>query len=399
MEYDFDQAIDRRGTNSVKWDRNEQLFGREDVLDMWVADMDFACPEPVIQALRDRLDHPLFGYSFPPESLYQAIIDRLDRAYGWQVKKEWILFTPGVVTGIIAAIDALTVTGDEVVVQPPVYGPFFSAIANTGCQIVENQLRLDGNQYRMDFDDLQHKFATSEGYPAKTHRIRAMLLCSPHNPGGRVWRQEELERLAEICLDNDCAIISDEIHCDLLVGDVAHTPLATLDPQVQQQTITLMAPSKTYNLAGLKASFAIVPNASWRQKIRTAQRTQGGVAEPGLVAMEAALRHGDDYIEQLCDYLRGNIEYFCDQVEKMPGLRPIRPQGTYLVWVDMRRLGLDDDQLQDLLVDGARLATNPGYGFGSGGEGFHRFNLACPRSRVEEAVRRLRSAIDALTHE
>ncbi len=398
MRYDFDRNIDRNNTNSSKWDKNEKLFGREDVLDMWVADMDFPSPKPVMEALKNRLEHPLFGYSFPPDSLYEAIIDRMERVYGWQIEKEWIIFTPGVITGLYAAIDALTVSGDEVVLQPPVYRPFYGTITNNGCQVVENQLKLEGEHYVMDYDDLcEHLTTSKDGYPSVTHRIQGLILCNPHNPGGRVWSVDELEQLADICCDNDVAIFSDEIHCDLLVGDASHTVMASLSPEVERQTVTFMAPSKTFNLAGLKASFAIIPNEQWREKINYARQGQGSVNELGLVAMEAALRDGDDYIEQLNTYLKNNVEFFCEKINNIPGLRAVRPQGTYLVWVDMRKLGLEDDELQKLLIEEAQVATNPGFMFGSGGEGFHRFNLACPKSRVEKCVRRIEKAVRKTT--
>ena len=392
MRYDFDRVIDRRGTDSAKWDRNTALFGTEDVLDMWVADMDLPSPQPVIDAMKERLEHPIFGYTFPSDSLYQAVIDRMDRLFGWQVRREWIIFIPGVITGLHAAIDALTARGDEVLLQPPVYYPFFNTVRSKGCHVVNNQLLYDGEKYAMDLQGFPELFATSERFPRTSHRIRALVLCSPHNPVGRVWTRGELEGLAELCLRHNCAIISDEIHCDLVVGDVDHTVTASLSPEIANRTITLMAPSKTFNLPGLGASFAIIPNPEWRRLFRQAQIGQGGVNIMGLIAMEAALRDGDDYVRQLNEYLRGNIEFFSERLNRLPGVKVVRPEGTYLAWVDMRRLGLDDMQLRHFMITEARIATDFGYVFGPGGEGFQRFNLACPRSVVQEAVERLEIA-------
>jgi len=402
--------------------------------------MDLPCPQPVIDALRRRLEHPIFGYGFPPDSLYQAVIDRMDRFFGWKVEKEWITFTPGVVNAIYAAVRAVAEVGDDIVIQPPVYYPFFRppvyypffrAVTDSGCRLVENRLRLEGDgggarqaateqaapaarpgalRYVMDYEDLEERFRTAEGFPGKSHRIRGLILCSPHNPVGRVWTREELERLAEVCLANDCVIISDEIHCDLLLGGSRHIPTATLSGEVEARTVTLMAPSKTFNLAGLSASFAIIPDAGLRRRFERARAGQGGVNVLGLVAMEAALREGDDYLAQLNAYLTGNMDYFAGAVRRVPGVRlvpPEGPEGTYLAWVNLSELArergmlkadgrIDDEALRDFMLHEARIATDPGYAFGPGGEGFHRFNLACPRSVVEEAVARLEQAVSSI---
>lgn len=397
MRYNFDQVINRKDTNSVKWDNNLELFGTDDVIDMWVADMDFPVPQPVIDAIKQRLEHPIFGYTFAPDSLYQAIVERMERFYNWKIKKEWIVFTPGVVNAVYAAIAALTDAGDEVILQSPVYYPFFSAIKNNGCQVVNNQLSFDGQRYTFDFDDLRTKFKNRSMFPARSHRIKALILCSPHNPVGRVWTRDELEQLAEICLENQCAIISDEIHCDLLVSDSKHIVTASLSEEIAQNTITLMAPSKTFNLAGLKASFAVIPNAEWRRKFEQARLGQGGVNLFGLVAMEAALRHGDEYLEQLREYLRGNVDFAVKYIgENIPELKVVRPEGTYLLWVDMSALGLSDQELAQFMLHKARIATDFGYIFGPGGKGFQRFNLACPRSVLTEALKRLETAVRQL---
>jgi cystathionine beta-lyase len=400
MDYNFDQIIERRKTNCVKWDLNSELFGVEDVLDMWVADMDFPCPAPVLEALRRRLDHPILGYGFPPASLYEVIRERLYRRYGWAVEKDWIVFTPGVVTALYSAVRTLAEPGDGILLQPPVYPPFFRAVVDGGCQVAGSPLRLEDGGYVMDFDDLRRRLEVTCSPDGKTGRIRALILCSPHNPVGRVWTTDELRQLSDICLAHDWVIVSDEIHCDLLPGEVRHTPTATLSPEVESMTITLMSPSKTFNLAGMEASFAIIPDADLRKRFLVARAGQSGVNVLGLVAMEAALRHGDDYLAQLNKYLSGNIGCFARGIAGIPPLRlvpPGGPEGSYLAWVDFRGLGLSAEKLRTFLLREARLATNAGPEFGLGGEGFHRFNLGCPRSLVEEAVSRLGRAVAGLS--
>jgi len=397
VKYDFDRVIPRRNTNSSKWDNNLAMFGTEDVLDMWVADMDFPCPEPVVRALKERADHPIYGYTLPPESLYQSIIDRMERFYGWKIKKEWIVLGAGVVNGLFTAVQAFCRHGDEVVVQPPVYYPFYRTIANSGVTAVHNNLKFDGQLYTMDFDGLDTMFTPSISFPVRAPRIKAVMLCSPHNPVARVWTGAELERLAAICLKNKCVILSDEIHCDLLFKGHKHTVLATLSPEVEQSTLTFMAASKTFNLAGLGTSFAVVPNDDLRKRFIEARMGHPSGNLFGMVALEAAFRDGDEYLEQLRDYLQGNLEYFMDAVDKrIPRIKVMKPEGTYLVWVDMRGLGMSGRELQKFIRFKARLAFDDGFAFGPTGEGFQRVNLACSRSIVVEAVERLEKAVKEL---
>ncbi|HBV99366.1 MAG: cystathionine beta-lyase [Peptococcaceae bacterium BICA1-7] len=394
MIYDFDRLIDRRNTASVKWDSNQALFGRESLLDMWVADMDFPCPEQVVRAIRERAEHPVFGYTYPEESLYEAIMERLERHFDWKVKKEWIVFTAGVVNGLHLALKAYTRPGDEVVIQPPVYYPFFNSIKDSGCLALHNPLAFDGSRYTMSLTGLENLFLASETFPVRSPRIKMFILCSPHNPVGRVWTREELLTLGEICLKNGCLLISDEIHCDLMVGESRHTVTASLSEQLERQTITLMSASKTFNLAGLDTSFAVIPDDRLRKEFVQAQAGHSTGNIFGLTALEAAYRHGDQYLAQLKEYLTGNIEYFIAEVEKrMPALKVIRPEGTYLAWVDMRGLGMSPLKLQSFIRDRAGLALDDGFIFGPGGEGFQRFNLACPRSVVAEALARLEEAV------
>lgn len=396
LRYNFDQPVERRHTNSTKWDSNAALFGRDDVLDMWVADMDFPCPEPVVAAIRKRAEHPIYGYTFPHESLYQAIVDHLDRYYGWRVKKEWIVFTAGVVNGLYSAVQAFSHPGDEVIVQPPVYYPFYASIRETGRQVLENRLAFDGDRYTMDFTNLAQAFKGRTTFPAHTPKAKMMMLCNPHNPVGRAWTADELRELGRICLANDCIILSDEIHCDLLVKGTKHTATASLSPELEQRTVTFMSASKTFNLAGLATAFVVIPNDDLRREyvLRRAGHNSGNLF--GYIAMEAAFRDGDEYLAQLREYLTGNLEYFLDYVStRIPRIKAIRTEATYLSWVDMRGLGMSDDELQNFLHE-AGLAFDDGFAFGHGGSGFQRVNLACPRSYVEEACRRLEKAVSGL---
>lgn len=394
MKYDFDTLVDRRQTSSSKWEQNKELFGREDVLDMWVADMDFPCPAEVVEAVRRRAEHPIYGYTFPPASLYEAIVERLDRFYGWKVKKEWIVFTAGVVNGLYSAISAYARPGDEVVVQPPVYYPFYGAVKNTGCQVVYNPLKFDGGRYTMDFEGLEELFRPRTSFPARVPRLKALILCSPHNPVGRVWTRDELASLGCICAGHDCVLLSDEIHCDLLTEGAHHTVTATISEEIAQNTITFMSASKTFNLAGLGTSFVVIPNDRLRRDFTRARAGHNSGNVFGYLALESAFRYGDDYLAQLRAYLAGNLRFFTDFLEtRLPELKLIRPEGTYLGWVDMRGLGLGPAELQDFIRNKARLALDDGYAFGPGGEGFQRVNLACPRSIVVEALDRLEKAV------
>ena len=392
--YNFDEVIDRRHTNSSKWDMNTIMFGSEDVLDLWVADMDFPSPEPVVRALRERLEHPLFGYTFPSEGLYEAIVERMQRVFGWKIKKEWIVFNGGVVDGLYSGVQAFTQTGDEVVIQPPVYYPFYAAIKNSGAQVLHNPLSNVNGSYAMDIKGLEALFAPRTSFPVRVPRVKALILCSPHNPVGRVWTPNELQAVAEVCVENDCLIFSDEIHCDLLSKGFKHTVTSTLSEEIEQKTITFMAASKTFNLAGLGTSFAIVPDDKLRKEYQLARAGRNSGNIMGMIALEAAFRYGDNYLHQLNDYLHENYRFFSSfMAEKLPQFRVSRLEGTYLAWVDMRSLNLSVAELQKFIREEARLALDDGYAFGPGGEGFQRFNIACPRSILVEALERLEKAV------
>lgn len=384
MAFDFDEIIPRRGTDCEKWDEYP-----EDVLPLWVADMDFRAPPAVIEALRARVEHGIFGYGKEPAALREVITARLKRLYGWEVAPEAIVFVPGVVRGIHMACRGLVAPGEAVLYQVPVYPPIHCAPAQNGLAGVANQLVSDGRgYYTIDFDALESQL---------TPQVRLFILCNPHNPVGRVFRRPELERLAEICLRHDIVICSDEIHCDLVYRGHPHIPIATLSSEVEARTITLMAPSKTYNIAGLECSVAIVPNRELRTRFLAGRcNLVPGINVMGFIAAQAAYQHGDAWLAELLCYLEGNRDFLCRYIaEHMPGLRVYPPEGTFLAWIDCRDAGLPMDPYT-FFLERARVALNPGPSFGAGGEGFVRLNFGCPRAVLAEALERMRAALTAL---
>ena len=384
MDCDFDQTIDRRRFESAKWHR----YG-DDVLPLWVADMDFRSPAPVIEALRERVDHGVFGYGQIPHELRELIADRMDRLYGWQVTPEDVLFLPGVVTGFNLVCHAVARAGEGVLLQTPVYYPMLRAPAQARLANDEIELtrRSDG-QYEIDFDLMEATI---------NQRTRVFILCNPHNPVGRVFRRGELERMAEICLRRNVLICSDEIHGDLILGKHHHLPIASLAPEIAEQTVTLIAPSKTYNIAGLKCSVAIVQNPELRQRLtRTCPDLVPGVNVLGYTAAVAAYRDGQAWLERLLHYLEENLDLLLGRVESdLPGITMSRPEGTYLAWLDCRDAGIPGSP-HEFFLDRARVALNEGATFGRGGEGFLRLNFACPRSTLAEALQRMSLALSDL---
>jgi cystathionine beta-lyase len=381
MICDFDELIDRRASDSIKWHAYDA-----DVLPLWVADMDFRAPEPVIQALQQRVAHGVFGYCLAPPELREVIVERLARLYGWQVSTEDLVFTPGVVPGFNLAARAVTSPGDGMLVQTPVYPPILHAPAN--CSLTANEMELtrrpDG-QYEVDFD----LFAATI-----TERTRVFLLCNPHNPVGRVFRRDELERLAELCLRHDIIICSDEIHCDLLFPGSQHIPIASLAPEIADRTITLMAPSKTYNIAGLYCSVAIIQNPELRQKFNTAGADLVGWPNIlGYTAALAAYRDGQPWLDEVLRYLEGNRDFLLQYVaEHLPGISMAKPEATYLAWLDCHQAGLPGNPHEFFLKE-AKVALNDGATFGPGGDGFVRLNFACPRATLVEALERMKTAL------
>jgi cystathionine beta-lyase len=379
--YNFDRVIERRGTDSNKWQR----YG-DDVLPLWVADMDFVSAEPIIEALHRRIDHAIFGYTRPTRELRVTILERLKRLYQWEVQEEDILFLPGLVTGLNVAYHAFSHPGDGVLVQTPVYFHFVHDPVMHGRTIDNSPLVRRGDTYEIDFDDLERSIS---------HRTKIFLFCNPHNPAARVYTRKELERVAETCLRHNVIVCSDEIHCDLVFPGHSHIPLATLDPKVASQSITLMAPSKTFNLAGLHCGFAIIQNPRLRKIWETfSHGLIPGVNIMGHVAALAGYRDGQDWLDQVVLYLKANRELVARFLkEKLPSIRMARMEATYLAWLDCRDAGILGNP-SDFFLRKAKVALNDGSEFGKGGEGFVRLNFACPRQTLTEALERMVSALE-----
>ncbi len=386
MTIDFDHEIPRNGTNSVKHDGRAAYFGTDDVLPLWVADMDFASPEAVTRALQERAAHPVYGYTLYPESAYEALMVWLKKRHGWEVQREWIVMAPGVVPSLFASVMAFAKEGEDVIVQPPVYFPFFSAVTTNNRRLIENPLRLVGDRYEIDFDHLEQ--CAADG-------ARLMLFCSPHNPVGRVWSKQELTALLRIARRYDATILSDEIHADLIYPDERHIALATLAEETDK-VITTVAPSKTFNIPGLGLSCVIATNAAHRHAIKQAfEILHVSNTNPfSIVAFEAAYRGGDAWLDRLLVYLQGNRDFVSDYVlQHLPAIRVIRSQGTYLLWLDCRGLGMSDVRLREFFVREAKVGMNPGTVFGKDGSGFMRLNIASPRHLIADALERVKGAL------
>jgi len=380
----FNILPDRRITESAKW----RVYD-DDVLPMWVADMDFRSPEPVIQALQKRVEHGVFGYPMPQDELKEATLAWLERRHSWTVDPEHLIFIPGVVTGFNLASHAVAKSGDGVLVQTPTYGPFLQVANNV--QLEQHEMELVIGEDGQYFIDLEAFEATI------TERTRIFMLCNPHNPTGRVFRKAELEAMAEICLRHDVIICSDEIHCDLVYEDHKHIPTATLSPEIADKTITLLAPSKTFNIAGLEASVAVIENDELRQKFEGArQGLVGWVNLLGQVATQACYQHGEPWLDALLPYLQTNRDYVYDIVnQELPGISMLKPEGTYLAWLDCRQSGIDGKP-SEFFIEQARVAMNDGDWFGRGGEGYVRFNFGCPRPQIEKALEKMKTALENL---
>lgn len=387
MKYDFDTQISRRETGSYKWDSAES----EDVLPMWVADMDFRTAPAIVDALEQRVKHGIFGYTRVTDSYYKAVTDWFARRHDWTIDREWIIYTSGVVPAISAIIKALTVPGDKVVVQTPVYNCFFSSIRNNGCEIVASPLLHIGNTFAMDYDDLEKKVADP--------KVKALLLCNPHNPAGRVWRREELGRIGEICIRHGVTVVSDEIHCELVFSGHNYTPFASISDEFLQHSVTCISPSKAFNIAGLQIANIVCADASFRAKIdRAINDNEVCDVNPfGVIATQAAYNEGEEWLEQLLEYLYANYLYmqeFCrEHLLEFP-LTVL--EGTYLVWMDCRVLGISSETLEQRLVDEAGLWLNAGTMYGAEGEGFMRWNIACPRATLTKGLKRFADFVHGL---
>lgn len=391
MKYNFDQVIDRAGTNSSKWDPDvlEEMFGEPEAMPFWVADMDFKAAQPIIDAVVKRAEHGIYGYSKRTDSYFEAIVNWTRKRFGWEIKKEWIEYTPGVVPAVNYIIQAFCKPGDKVIIQQPVYYPFKNAIENNGCHMVNNGLKFNGEYYEIDFEDFEEK--------AKDPKVKMFILCSPHNPVSRLWTEEELLKLGQICLENDILVIADEIHNDLVYSGYKHIMFASLKEEFAMNSITCTAPSKTFNLAGMQASNIIIPNPKLMEGFRrTLERNSIGGQNPlSIVALEAAYNEGEEWLEQLLEYLEGNIEFIHEYLAKyLPKAKLIKPEATYLGWIDLRAYEEDGEKLEKLLAHEGKVALDGGTWFGEGGAGFMRLNYACPRTLLEEGLKRICTAIN-----
>lgn len=388
MTYDFDKIIDRRDTGALKVDVLGERYGRPDLLPLWVADMDFETPSFITDALRRRLDHSLFGYTVEPQEYWPAVMRWLADRHGWQVEREWLTYIPGIVKGIGMAINVFVKEDEKVIIQPPVYHPFRLTPEGNRRQVVMNPLREnpDGT-YSMDFDHLAR---------VADEKCRMLILSNPHNPAGITWDRDTLHRLAEFCHSRGIIVISDEIHSDMALWDNRHIPFASVSPEAAACSITFGAPSKTFNIAGIVSSYAIVPDAGLRERfygwLQANELNEPTIFSP--IATVAAFTQGDEWRRAMLSYVQDNIDYVIDYCrEHLPAIRPLRPQASFLVWLDCRSLGLDHDALIDLFVNKARLALNDGEMFGPGGQGFMRLNVGCPRAILTEALTRLSTAL------
>lgn len=379
-KYNFDDIVDRRGSDSVKWDESDI----DGMLPMWVADMDFRTAPAIIEAIQRRAAHGLFGYEHVPESYYSAVVNWFRRKHGWTFKPEWIIYTTGVVPAVSAVIKAVTQPGDKVLVQTPVYNCFFSSIRNNGCSVEENKLICSGNTYKIDFDDFERKAADP--------KVKAFLLCNPHNPVGRVWTSDELMRLGEICLRHDVFVIADEIHCDIVMPGYKYTPFASLSDDFLANSATCTAPTKTFNIAGLQIANIIAADGTARKKIDRAININEvcDVGPFGVVALQAAYNESEDWLNGLLQYIHANFEYLSGFfTAHMPMLKVTHLEGTYLVWVDCSVLGKTSSVIIDELKENERLWLNGGEIYGETVNSFVRINIACPQATLIEGLNRL----------
>lgn len=388
MKYNFNQIIDRRGSGAIKCDGLEQWYGNSELLPMWVADMDFATPDFIIDAIKARLEHPIFGYTMEPERYRKAIISWIASHHNWQIDSDWICYIPGIVKGIAMAMVSLLKAGDKVIIQPPVYHPFRNVATHNGFEVVENPLRrTESGSYEIDFENLE---AVADS------RCKMLILANPHNPVGILWSRETLVRLADFCLSRGIIVISDEIHCDMALWGKKHIPFASVSDKAAECSITFGAPSKTFNIAGIVTSYAIVPNESLREKffgwMGGNELNQPDIFAP--IATVAAFENGEPWRVQMLKYVEENIEFTIDFCRKyIPQITPIRPEASFLVWLDCRELNLSHTELVELFENRAKLALNSGAIFGTQGEGFMRLNVGTPRSILEQALQQLKAAV------
>ncbi|MFA6075614.1 MAG: PatB family C-S lyase [Negativicutes bacterium] len=379
--------VDRKNTASKKWDDVKSVFGNENILPMWIADMDFTAPQPVQAAIRQRAEHGVFGYAHKDENFFNCIVNWQNKRHGWETSPDWITTTPGVVPAEAIAVLAFTQPGDEIIIQPPIYPPFFSVVQKNNRTVVENPLVLNDGQYQIDFEDLEQKI---------TAKTKMVIFCSPHNPVGRCWKREELEKFAEIIVRHNLIVISDEIFADLIFHGQKHIPLCSLNPAIANRTILCSAPSKTFNIAGLSTAYTIIPNPELREQFRYQLAGLGlnEINNFGIAALTAAYTEGEQWLSTLLCYLQGNLvelEHFLSA--RIPQIKLIRPQAAFLAWLDCRAISEDPAVLQDFFVNKAQIGINNGMAFGTQGHGFMRINFACSRALLLEALERIEAAL------
>lgn len=387
MKYDFDKVINRIGTNTAKWDEVETKFGTRDVLPMWVADMDIRVAQPIIDALKERAEHGIFGYTKMSDSYKEAVCSWMEKRHDWKVEKDWIIHSPGVVPALSIIIREFTNPGDKIIIQSPVYYPFFDVVKENGRELICNSLKEVDGKYVMDYEDLESKI---------DENVKLMILCSPQNPVGRVWTREELVRLGDICIKHNIKVISDEIHADLVYKGHKHIPFASISEEFAQNTITCFAPSKTFNIAGLQSALLAIPNKKDYEKFTAALGTLDVRRDNcfGAVATETAYTKGEEWLEQLLEYLESNLDFLIEYFEeKIPKIKVNKIEGTYLVWLDCRELGMNREELSQFMIEKAKVALDFGFWFGNEGEGFVRMNIACPRATLTEGIERIEKAV------
>ena len=386
--YNFDEVINRKGTSCVKYDGLKDAYqGKENLIPLWVADMDFATPDFIIDALKKRCEHPIFGYTFDDDEYYASILAWLNYKYNWKAEREWITYIPGIVKGIGLAVQCFTQPGDKVIIQPPVYHPFRLVLTRMGREVVYNPLKLEDGVYKMDFEQLESLIDKD---------CKMLILSNPHNPGGIVWEKEALVKLAQICSAHGILVISDEIHAEMTYPQFRHHPFATVSPEAAACSVTFMAPSKTFNIAGIVSSYAIVPDAELREKFYSF--LEAGELNAGTIfaftATKAAYTYGAEWLQQMRSYVIENVNFVDEYLKKnIPQIKAYRPQASFLIWLDCRELGLSQPDLVHLFEDKAGLALNDGTMFGKEGEGFMRLNVGCPRSILSKALESLKKAI------
>lgn len=386
--YNFDKLIQRRGTNSYKWDKIFNKYKNDKLLPMWVADMDFEIAPEIAEAVKKRAEHLTYGYTYAPYSFFESIINWNKKRNNYEVKKEWMNFSIGVVPSIKAAIYGFTEKDDKVLIQTPVYPPFHHSVTSAKRELVTSSLIFDGEKFNIDFDDFENKIKSG---------IKLFILSNPHNPVGRVWTREELEKIADICYDNNVKIVSDEIHSDIIFKGSKHIVFNTVSEKAGKISIICAAPSKTFNIAGLSTSYVIVENEVIRKQMWDAMDSTGisAVNLFGLTAAEAAYTHGEKWLDEMLEYVEGNADFACKYIaERLPKIKAYKAQSTYLMWLDFRQYGLTQSELTDKLVNEARVVLNSGADFGEEGTGFMRLNIGCPRSMIKECLDRIYEAFE-----